>query len=77
MKEDGSSTLSLVQTAGRKLKFRSSLMAADPFTVRNVIGSIGREDIRRRMRRNTENGFFFFLHKIFSSLLLNSSKKSM
>jgi hypothetical protein len=47
MKEDGSCTQSPVQTAGMKPKFPSSLMAADLFTARNVIGNIGRKDIRR------------------------------
>jgi len=60
MKEAGNSTQSLVQTAGMKPKFHSSLMVANPFTVRNVIGNIGRKDIRGLMRRNPENGFFFF-----------------
>jgi hypothetical protein len=46
MKEDESSTQSLVQTAGRKPKFHSNLMVADLFTVRNVFGKIGRKDIR-------------------------------
>jgi len=45
MKEGESSTQSLVQTAEWKPKFRSSPMVANPFTVRNVIGNIGRKDI--------------------------------
>jgi hypothetical protein len=60
MKEGGRCTQSLVQTAGRKPKFRSSLMVANPFTVRNVIGNVGRKDIRRGMRRNPEMVSSFF-----------------
>jgi hypothetical protein len=60
MKEDGSCTQSLVQTARRKPKFRSSLMAAGPFTVRNAFGNIGRKDIRRGMHRNPAMVFFYY-----------------
>jgi len=61
MKEDGSCTQSPVQTAGMKPKFHSSLMAADPFTVRNVFGNIGRKDISRGICRNPKVVSSFFL----------------
>jgi len=41
----------LVQTVGRNLKFRSSLMVPDPFTVGNVIRNIGRKDFSRGIRK--------------------------
>ena len=58
MKEEGNCTQSLVQTAGVKPKFHSSLMAADRFTVKSVLRNIDREDISRGMYRNSRNGFF-------------------
>jgi hypothetical protein len=59
MKEDGSSTRSLVQTAGMKPKFHSNLMAADLFTVKSVLRNIGRKDISRGMHRNPGMVFSF------------------
>jgi hypothetical protein len=61
MKEVENSIQSLVQTAKRKPKFHSSPMVVNQFTVRNVIGNIGRKDISRGMSRNSENGFLFYI----------------
>ena len=53
MTEDGSYTQSRVPTAGKKRKFHSNLMVADLCIVKNVFGSISREeDFRRGMCKN-------------------------
>jgi len=61
MKEEGNCTQSLVQTAGVKPKFHSSLMAADLFTVKSVLKNIDREDISRGIYRNPGMVFFLLL----------------